>query len=85
MNLEIIEKCNVFEPILFENLIISFLEKPFELEDKIIQNTFVFIGLLQKSIDEMHEFITSYDGVDESGNLVGNHNMRIIYYIFPQV
>jgi len=81
MNLEIIEKCNVFESILFENLIISFLEKSFELKDKIIQNTLIIIGLLQKSIDEMYEFITSYDGVDKTSDLIGNHKKKL--QVFP--
>lgn len=73
VDLEIVQIGHILQTMLFENLVISFSEKSLELEDEIIQNCFIFMRSFEKGIHEVHEFITADDRVNESGNLVGDH------------
>lgn len=77
IGLEIVQVCDVFEAILFKNFLISFLEKTLELKDQIIQDILILVGLFEKSIHQMNEFIAAYNRVNESGDLIGNHRERL--------
>ncbi len=82
MSIEVIEIGHILESILFENLLVSFLEKAFELEYEIVEDIFILMRLLEKRVDQVYEFIGSYRRVDEPSNLISYHILESGSYFF---
>lgn len=90
MDLEIVQIGHILQTMLLEYLVVFFAEKAFELKYEIIEHIFVLVRGFQKCIYDVDEFVSADDRVNESGNLVGDHesgeNSKVwllLYRIFP--